>query len=184
MVLGRSDGDGARAAETGAAPGLAEGASGARRRERREALAPLRKKIKDCERAIEKLRAEIQKLDRELAEPDLYAREPEQGGRRSPSDAPSACTISPAPNSEWLDLSEELEAAEAAEIRKLTVGNGRGREGFRLPALRTVRAVFPHTALQLVVSSSGVARGMPGWVKGEQPGIREEVVGPALMVGL
>src|ERR1700720_82105 len=29
----------------------------------------------------------------------------------------------------------------------------RGREGVTLPALRTVRAVFPHTALQLVVSS-------------------------------
>ena len=30
----------------------------------------------------------------------------------------------------------------------------RGREGLRLPALRTVRAVLPHTALQLVVSTS------------------------------
>ena len=34
----------------------------------------------------------------------------------------------------------------------------RGREGLPLPALRTVRAVFPHTALQSVVSSSGVSR--------------------------
>jgi hypothetical protein len=40
----------------------------------------------------------------------------------------------------------------------------RGREGFTLPALRTVRAVFPHTALQLVVSSSGVSRFGPGCV--------------------
>ena len=31
----------------------------------------------------------------------------------------------------------------------------RGREGSRLPSLRTVRAVFPHTALQSVVSQSG-----------------------------
>jgi len=34
----------------------------------------------------------------------------------------------------------------------------RGQEGFRLPALRTVCAVFSHTALQLAVSTSGVSR--------------------------
>ena len=34
----------------------------------------------------------------------------------------------------------------------------RGREGFRLPSLRTVLAVFPHTALQLLVSTSGTSR--------------------------
>jgi hypothetical protein len=54
----------------------------------------------------------------------------------------------------------------------------RGREGVTLPALRTVRAVFPHTALQSVVSSSGVSRVLPGFVKCEQPGIGEEGVGP------
>ena len=52
-----------------------------------------------------------------------------------------------------------------------------------LPALRTARAVFPHTALQSVVSSSGVSRRLPGRVQGEQPGVGEEGVGPALMVG-
>ena len=31
----------------------------------------------------------------------------------------------------------------------------RGREGSRLPSLRTARAVFPHTALQLAASTSG-----------------------------
>src|SRR5690625_611646 len=61
--------------------------------------------------------------------------------------------------------------------------NDRGREGFRLPALRTARAVFPHTALQSVVSSSGVSRCLPGRVKGEQPGIREVGVGPAYLIG-
>src|SRR5690625_7751284 len=59
----------------------------------------------------------------------------------------------------------------------------RGREGFRLPALRTACAVFPHTALQSVVSSSGVSRCLPGRVKGEQPGIREVGVGPAYLIG-
>src|SRR5712691_3606739 len=58
----------------------------------------------------------------------------------------------------------------------------RGREGVTLPALRTVRAVFPHTALQSVVSSSGVSRVLPGRVKREQPGIGEEGVGPEAMV--
>jgi hypothetical protein len=51
-----------------------------------------------------------------------------------------------------------------------------------LPALRTVRAVFPHTALQSVVSSSEVSRGLPSCVECEQPGLREECVGPALMI--
>jgi hypothetical protein len=34
----------------------------------------------------------------------------------------------------------------------------RGREGLRLPALRTGRADLPHPALQLVISSPGPAR--------------------------
>src|SRR5271157_5547703 len=66
--------------------------------------------------------------------------------------------------------------------RAVQVAPDRGREGFRLPALRTVRAVFPHTALQSVVSSSGVSPGEPGCVECEQPCLREEGVGPALLV--
>jgi len=53
-------------------------------------------------------------------------------------------------------------------------------KGFALPALRTVRAVFPHTALQSVVSSSGVSRVQPGCVKSEQPGLGEEGDRPPL----
>lgn len=41
------------------------------------------------------------------------------------------------------------------------------------PSLRTVRAVFPHTALQLAVSSSGISRGEEGRVRCEQPSSRE-----------
>src|SRR5205814_1033382 len=62
--------------------------------------------------------------------------------------------------------------------RRKHKGRNRGREGVTLPALRTVRAVFPHTALQSVVSSSGVSRGAPSPIQGERPGLREEVVGP------
>ena len=42
-----------------------------------------------------------------------------------------------------------------------------------LPSLRTVRAVLPHTALQSLVSSSGVSRLLEGCATGEQPSSRE-----------
>src|SRR5467141_5456670 len=63
---------------------------------------------------------------------------------------------------------------------KLAIGVGKA---FGLPSLRTVRAVFPHTALQLLVSSSGMSRVCKGCCKGEQSLIREESVRPSLMVG-
>ena len=53
-----------------------------------------------------------------------------------------------------------------------------------LPSLRTVRAVFPHTALQLVVYASGMSRVRVGCVQGEQSLAREVGIGPALLVGL
>jgi hypothetical protein len=62
------------------------------------------------------------------------------------------------------------------------MGADRGREGSRLPSLRTVQAVFPHTALQSAVSSSGVSHGKPGRVKREQPGPREEGIVPSFVV--
>src|SRR5271168_5591033 len=46
----------------------------------------------------------------------------------------------------------------------------------------TVRAVLPHTALQSLVSSSGVSRVFMGCKQGEQPLIREEGIGPLQMV--
>src|SRR5215469_17585306 len=60
-----------------------------------------------------------------------------------------------------------------------SIGVGKGGP---LPALRTVRAVLPHTALQSLVSSSGVSRLQIGRVKGEQPMSREERVGPTLVI--
>src|SRR5713226_8783123 len=50
----------------------------------------------------------------------------------------------------------------------------RGREGSRLPALRTVQAVLPHTALQSVVASSRLARQRMGPVHHEEPLCSEE----------
>src|SRR6202012_1722637 len=61
----------------------------------------------------------------------------------------------------------------------------RGREGIRLPSLRTVRAVLPHTALQSPVSSSGVSCGFPGCFQGEQPLGRKVGIWPlSLVVGI
>ncbi len=56
----------------------------------------------------------------------------------------------------------------------MTVNPNRGREGSRLPALRTVQAVLPHTALQSVVASSRLARQRMGPVHHEEPLCSEE----------
>jgi ATP-binding cassette subfamily F protein 3 len=79
--------------------------------QRREALAPLRKKIKDCEKRIDRLRAEISELDRALAAPDLYANDPEGAARLAKARAERVHEFARA-ESDWLDLSEELEARE------------------------------------------------------------------------
>ncbi len=82
--------------------------------QRREALAPLRKKIKDCERLIEKLRKEIETLDVQLADPDLYAGDAEAAARLAKARAERVHDAARA-ESDWLDLSAELEAQEADE---------------------------------------------------------------------
>ncbi len=81
--------------------------------QRREALAPLRKKIKDCERRIEKLRAEIDDFERKLAAPDLYASDPDGAARLAKARAERVHDFARA-ESDWLDLSAELEAQEEA----------------------------------------------------------------------
>ncbi len=50
-----------------------------------------------------------------------------------------------------------------------------------LPSLRTVRAVFPHTALQLIVSSSGSTRFRMGFIHCEKSRAREVGICPVLM---
>jgi hypothetical protein len=56
-------------------------------------------------------------------------------------------------------------------IRPRPIGVGKA---FGLPSLRTVRAVLPHTALQSLVSSSGVSELFKGCVEGEQSLFFEE----------
>src|SRR5439155_16819671 len=60
---------------------------------------------------------------------------------------------------------------------------GRSGTALAVPALRTVRAVLPHTALQSVVASSRLARQGMGCVKGEQPLFGEEHIRPVVMIG-
>jgi len=80
--------------------------------QRREALAPLRKKINSVERTLERLRGEIARLDLELAAPDLYANDPDAAAELARKRAGHVHDFARA-ESEWLDLSEELEAREA-----------------------------------------------------------------------
>jgi ATP-binding cassette subfamily F protein 3 len=112
MVLGRSEDSESAPAKTQRTASQKELRREAA--ERREALAPLRRKIKDCERLIEKLRAEIQSLDAQLAAPGLYEREPERAAAIARERAERVHAFARA-ESNWLDLSEELEAAEAGE---------------------------------------------------------------------
>jgi ATP-binding cassette subfamily F protein 3 len=115
MVLGRSDG--AEPADEKARPEPALSQKEVRREaaQRREALAPLRKKIKDVEKRIEKLRAEIAEFDQQLAAPDLYADDPDAAAKVARSRAERVHDFARA-ESDWLDLSEELELREAETV--------------------------------------------------------------------
>jgi ATP-binding cassette subfamily F protein 3 len=79
---------------------------------RREVLAPLRRKIGAVERRIETLRSEIERLDKELAAPELYATDPDKAAALAKTRAGHVHDFARA-ESEWLDLSAELEAREA-----------------------------------------------------------------------
>jgi ATP-binding cassette subfamily F protein 3 len=78
--------------------------------ERRIALAPLRKKIADCEKRLERLRSEIQEFDARLAAPALYVEEPGTAAELARERAARVHAYARA-ESDWLDFSEELEAA-------------------------------------------------------------------------
>lgn len=112
LVLGKSDG----AAPPSPKPAKPVSQKDARRESagRREVLAPLRKKIRDCERLIEKLRAELKKLDGQLAEPGLYESDPAKATALAKQRSDRIHAFARA-ESDWLDLSGELEAMEAEE---------------------------------------------------------------------
>jgi len=113
LVLGRSDGAPTHTEEK--APSLPQASQKDARREaaqRREALAPLRKKIRKQEDLIEKLRKAIEALDGQLAEPELYRRDPDRAAALAKQRSEQVHAFARA-ESEWLDLSEALEAAQA-----------------------------------------------------------------------
>ncbi len=115
LVLGRADGA-EPAEEKPRAAELAASQKDQRRAaaERREALAPLRKKIKKQEELIEKLRGKIKTIDDALADPELYQRDPDRATELARDRAAKVHAFARA-ESDWLDLSEELEAAQAGE---------------------------------------------------------------------
>jgi ATP-binding cassette subfamily F protein 3 len=86
-----------------------------RRREaarKREETAPLRKRIRDTEAAIEKLRKDIGRIDGRLADGDLYLRDASEAAKLAKARAEAAKAIAAA-EEEWLALSAKLESATA-----------------------------------------------------------------------
>ncbi|SEQ06590.1 ATP-binding cassette, subfamily F, member 3 [Faunimonas pinastri] len=80
--------------------------------EKREQLAPLRKSLKDRETQMERVRKEIAKLDGELADPTLYDRNPHRAAQAAKRRA-SQVSLLEEIEAEWLEISEQIERAEA-----------------------------------------------------------------------
>jgi hypothetical protein len=119
---------------------------------------------------------EVDIVPSSAARPVSASRASRRSARRSPT-PPLPCRASataPCP-SRQRDRDQSPTQNDAQCINDLI---DRGREGclgsVALPALRTVHAVLPHTALQSLVSSSGVSRLPVGRMKGEQPMSRED----------
>ncbi|MCB1476507.1 MAG: ABC-F family ATP-binding cassette domain-containing protein [Rhodobiaceae bacterium] len=81
---------------------------------RRESFAPMRKKLQTIEKTIEKLNGEIARLDRAMADPALYDKDPAKATSLAKDKADTVRAIENA-EEEWLAISHELEAAQAAE---------------------------------------------------------------------
>ncbi|MEM7696207.1 MAG: ABC-F family ATP-binding cassette domain-containing protein [Pseudomonadota bacterium] len=81
--------------------------------EARAALAPLRKRIKEAERAMEKAQSEIDKREEALADPAIYTDAPEKVTKLTKERARWA-EAKEAAELTWLDASEALEAASLA----------------------------------------------------------------------
>ncbi len=117
LVLGRSDGrsddeDREERKPRAEEPPVSQKDARREAAQKREALAPLRKKIKKQEELIENLRKAIQALDGQLADPELYRAEPDKAAGLAKERAEAVHAFARA-ETEWLDLSEEYEAAQA-----------------------------------------------------------------------
>ena len=99
--------------ETGERPATSVKESRRLAAERREKLAPIRKKIRECEDLIDDLSGKIAAIDRRLADTDLYERDPEEAARLAQLRARRAEKLEQAEEI-WLELSE-LSMQAAAE---------------------------------------------------------------------
>ncbi|MFD2236063.1 ABC-F family ATP-binding cassette domain-containing protein [Aureimonas populi] len=82
--------------------------------ERREALKPLKKKISTLEIQMERLNKTIADLDAKLADPALYTSDPARAADLAKQKANAEKTLQKA-EGEWMELTEEHDAAMAAE---------------------------------------------------------------------
>ncbi len=80
--------------------------------QKREAMAPLQKKIKETEALIQKLQKQIQGFSSQLEDPALYEKEPQKAVRinKDMSDTRSALADA---EDKWLELSTKYEEAMA-----------------------------------------------------------------------
>jgi ATP-binding cassette subfamily F protein 3 len=81
---------------------------------KREAAAPIRKKIKECEGLMADLTKKIQAIDTRLADTDLYVRDPDEAARLAQLRARRAEKLGEAEEI-WLELHAMTEKLEAAE---------------------------------------------------------------------
>ncbi len=118
--LARSGAAQAAANESGtpaAATPAAEKPSQQRRRdsaEQRKALAPLRARLARCEKRMQELATQAQTLDAALADPALYAASERKRQLELTAQRARVAQETESVESEWLEVSEELERAQAA----------------------------------------------------------------------
>ena len=110
-----------KSSTTAAAPIVAEAAQKAapqqRRRdsaEARKALAPLRSRLTRCEKRMQELATQAQQLDVQLADPGLYAASERKRQLELTAQRARIAQETEGVESEWLEVSEELERAQAA----------------------------------------------------------------------
>jgi ATP-binding cassette subfamily F protein 3 len=92
----------------------AGGAKAAERRDRVQAraqLAPLRQRLKEVEKLLERLGLEAKLIEKRLADPDTYAKRSSEDIAWATTRAAAIAKEVAALEEEWLDLSEKLDAA-------------------------------------------------------------------------
>jgi len=78
--------------------------------EKRSELAPLRRRIADCDTAIKRLSEEIARIEAALAEPGLFARDPSRASALAKARAEAVRALALAED-EWLEASAAFESA-------------------------------------------------------------------------